>query len=102
MQARRAGSPATDPQEPGHVLGKITEQKLSQARLLESLGAAKVGELLGVQLLITGKWMKLGNHGEIVVRLIDTTQGRIVGSHTQIVRKPLQAGRWYTLLVEND
>jgi len=58
----------------------LQEQSLGQSGILDSKSAADVGRLLGVDVLITGTLMSLGNTLEITARMIDTDNGSIVGA----------------------
>ena len=58
----------------------LQEQSLGQSGILDPESAAKVGQLLGVDILITGTLMYLNDTLEITARMIDTGNGSITGA----------------------
>ncbi len=58
----------------------LQEQSLGQSGILDPESAAKVGQLLGVDVLISGTLMYLGGTLEVTARMIDTGNGSIIGA----------------------
>lgn len=58
----------------------LQEQSLGQTGILNSESAAQVGAILGVNILITGTLISFEDTLETTVRMIDTTNGSIVGT----------------------
>jgi TolB-like protein len=58
----------------------LQEQSLGQSGILDSESAAKVGQLLGVDVLVTGSLTYLNDTLEITARMIDSTNGSILGA----------------------
>ena len=58
----------------------LKEQSLGQSGILDSESAAKVGQLLGVDVLITGTLTFLADTFEITARMIDSGDGTILGA----------------------
>ncbi|MBD3306420.1 hypothetical protein GF339_08480 [candidate division KSB3 bacterium] len=56
----------------------LQEQSLGQTGLLDADSAARVGEILGVDILITGTLIHLEGMFEVSARLIDATSGAII------------------------
>jgi TolB-like protein len=63
----------------------LQEQSLGQSGIVDEQSAARVGEILGVNILITGTLIGFENTLEITVRLIDTTNGVLVGVESIMV-----------------
>jgi TolB-like protein len=60
----------------------LNEQSLGQTGVLDSESAAQAGKILGVDVLVTGTLIMFGEALDITARLIDTTNGTIVGVAT--------------------
>jgi TolB-like protein len=58
----------------------LQEQNLGQTGIIEVETAAQVGEILGVNILITGAVISVGDTLEVTTRLVDATNGTIVGA----------------------
>jgi len=58
----------------------LQEQSLGQTGVINAESAANLGEVLGIKILVTGTVMRLGNTLEVTARLIDTSNGAIVGA----------------------
>ncbi len=57
----------------------LQEQSLGQTGLLNNETTAQVGEILGVNILITGKLISFEDTLEVNVRLLDAANGSIIG-----------------------
>lgn len=57
----------------------LQEQSLGQSGIIDPESAARAGKLLGVNILVTGTLMYFAEELEVTVRLIDTSNGTIVG-----------------------
>jgi TolB-like protein len=57
----------------------IKEQSLGQTGIIDATSAAQLGKVLGVNILVTGTLIKFEKTIEITAKLIDTTNGAIVG-----------------------
>ena len=65
----------------------IKEQKLGASGIIEPQSAVKVGQVVGVQALVTGTVTAIGDRVRVTVTLIDSATARIVGgAATQIPR----------------
>jgi TolB-like protein len=58
----------------------LQEQNLGQTGIIETESAAQVGKILGVNILITGTVISVGDTLEVTIRLVDTTNGAIIGA----------------------
>ncbi len=58
----------------------LEEQSLGQSGVIDPKSAAKVGKLLGVNILVTGTIIYFEDEFEITTRFINTTNGAIVGA----------------------
>jgi len=58
----------------------LQEQNLGQTGIIEAESAAQVGEILGVNILITGTLISVGDTLEVTTRLVDATNGAIIGA----------------------
>jgi TolB-like protein len=79
----------------------LQEQSLGQTGVISTESAAKLGELLGIKILVTGAVMKLGNTLEVTARLIDTSNGAIVGAFSVMAADVNQLRPQIQLLAEN-
>lgn len=58
----------------------LQEQNLGQTGIIEAESAAQVGEILGVNILITGTVISVGDTLEVTTRLVDAKNGAIIGA----------------------
>jgi TolB-like protein len=65
----------------------LDEQKLGIAQIVNAESAAKVGEMFGVNFLITGSVIEWDKVYTVTVRMIDTSTGKIVNSASFQVSK---------------
>ncbi|NPV02074.1 MAG: hypothetical protein HPY53_11910 [Brevinematales bacterium] len=65
----------------------LAEQKLGNAQIVNAETAAKVGEMYGVNFLITGSVIEWDKVYTVTVRMIDTSTGKIVNSASFQVSK---------------
>lgn len=67
------------------ALGKaLNEQQLSLSGLADPATAAKVGDLVGAKILITGKAFMMDNHLILTAKVIGVETSRVVGQMRQI------------------
>jgi TolB-like protein len=71
----------------GKLKAVMNEQRLGTTGAIDPQSAAKVGQLVGVQALVTGTIFPIGDRVRVTLTLIDSTSARIVGAAaTQIAR----------------
>lgn len=63
----------------------LEEQKLGQTGILDETSAAQVGEILGVNVLVTGTLIGFEDTLEVTARMIDSTNAVLVGVESVIV-----------------
>jgi TolB-like protein len=79
----------------------LQEQSLGQTGAINAESAAKLGELLGIKILVTGTVMRLGNTLEVTARLIDTTNGTIIGAFSVMAADVSELRSQIQTLAEN-
>jgi TolB-like protein len=79
----------------------LQEQSLGQTGAINAESAAKLGELLGIKILVTGAVMRLGNTLEVTARLIDTSNGAIVGAFSVMAADVSELRSQIQTLAEN-
>jgi len=77
----------------------LREQKLSTSGLIDAKAMQKVGNLLGVDAIVTGSIADLGNIIEINARVISVETGDIIGSASSQIPK---VGNVTTLMSQNS
>ena len=71
----------------------LKEQSLGQTGVIDATSAAQLGKVLGVNILVTGTLILFEDTIEITAKLVDTTNGAIIGvaSVTTVDTKALRA-----------
>jgi len=77
----------------------LREQKLSTSGLIDAKAMQKVGNLLGVDAIVTGSITDLGNIIEINARVISVETGDVIGSASSQIPK---VGNVTTLMSQNS
>jgi hypothetical protein len=68
----------------------LSELKLGASTLVQSQTALQVGQILAARFMATGRFLRLGTHGQFSVRVIETEKTRITASATVDVETPAQ------------
>lgn len=70
-----------------HLRAVVQENKLSASGLIDPATALKLGQLAGVQVLVTGTLTPFGDRVELAVKALDAATARILGASTTDVAK---------------
>lgn len=70
-----------------HLKSIITEHKLSSTGIIDPQTARKLGQIAGVEALITGTITPFGDSVRISVKILDTATAKIIGASTGDVAK---------------
>jgi TolB-like protein len=70
-----------------HLKAILEEHKLSSSGLIDPLTARKLGQIAGVQALVTGTLTPFGDSVRLTVKILDTATAGILGSATTDIPK---------------
>ena len=70
-----------------HLKALLQENKLNSSGLIDPATARKLGQIAGVEILVTGSLTPFGDSVQLAVKALDTTTARIIAASTTDIAK---------------